>query len=147
MPSFVTQLLEGENGSLEKPRLQVLVVDDFLPIRRVVCSELRNIPELQVVAEASDGLTAVQLAQALQPHLVVIDVDLPRLNGIEAARQILALSPHSKILFLSQESSFDVIQAALATGAKGYVVKMHIGKSLPAAVSAVLRGEIVVMAE
>jgi DNA-binding NarL/FixJ family response regulator len=146
MPSFVTALLEGENASLEKPRQRVLVVDDFLPIRRVVCSELRNIPELEVVAEASDGLTAVQLAQELQPNLVVIDIDLPKLNGIEAARQILALSPHSKILFLSQESSFDVIQTALATGAKGYVVKMHIGKSLLIAVNAVLRGEIAVMA-
>ncbi len=130
---------------METPSLRVLVVDDFLPIRRIVCCELRNIPELQIIAEASDGPEAVQKAKELQPDLVVIDIELPKLNGIEAARQILTLSPHSRILFLSQEASLEIIQEALATGAKGYVVKMHLGRSLLMAVKAVLRGETAVM--
>jgi len=122
------------------------VVDDFLPIRRVICWELQGLPELQVVAEASDGPEAVQLATKLHPDLILLDLDLPKLNGIEVARQILECSPHSKILFVSQETSSAVIQEALDTGAKGYVGKMHIGKSLLIAVQAVLRGETAVMA-
>ena len=132
---------------MEKTSLRVLVVDDFLPIRRVVSNELKNIPELQIIAEASDGPEAVQQAKELQPDLIVIDIELPKLNGIAAAQQILALSPQSKILFLSQETSFEIIQEALATGAKGYVAKMHLGRSLLMAVRAVLRGETAVMLE
>jgi DNA-binding NarL/FixJ family response regulator len=147
MHRFLTAPSKGVNSALEKSSLRVLVVDDFLPIRRVVCGEFRNIPEVQIIAEASDGHEAVQQAIALQPDLVVLDIELPNLSGIEAARQILALSPHSKILFLSQETSFEIIQEALATGAKGYVVKMHLGRSLLTAVRAVLRGETVVMVE
>lgn len=147
MSAYPTALPFGENGSLEKLILRVLVVDDFLPIRRVVCWELRGIPELQVVAEASDGQEAVELAQRLQPDLIIMDIELPKLNGIEAARQIRALSPHSRILFVSQETSSAMIQEALATGAKGYVVKMHITRSLATAVRAVLRGETAFMVE
>ena len=145
MPTFLSALLEGESGSSEKSSLRVLVVDDFQPIRRVICWELRSMPELQIAAEASDGEEAVQQAKELHPDLVVIDIDLPKLNGIEAARQILALSPNSKILFVSQETSLPIIQEALASGAHGYVCKMHIGRSLQAAVKAVLSGETAVM--
>lgn len=145
MPTFLTELLKGEDGSLEKSSLRVLVVDDFLPMRRVVCWELKSIPELQVIAEASDGDEAVQLAQQLQPDLIVLDIELPKTNGIEAARQILELNPNSKILFVSQETSLPIIQKALSTGARGYVAKMHIGRSLQPAVKAILRGETAVM--
>jgi CheY-like chemotaxis protein len=93
---------------------------------------------LQIVGEASDGLEAVQKAEELQPDLIVLDIGLPTLNGIEAARRIRKLSPESKILFVSQESSADVAQEAFSLGALAYVVKAHAGSELLAAVEAVL---------
>ena len=121
--------------------IRVLVVDDFEPFRRVVCSTLQNKLELQTIVEASDGVEAIELAQALQPDLILLDIGLPKLNGIEAARRIRELAPQSKILFVSQESSVDVVQAVFSVGASGYVVKMDAGRELPTAVKAVLRGE------
>ncbi len=120
---------------------RVLVVDDYEPFRRFICSTLGKRPELQIVGEASDGLEAVQKAEELQPDLIVLDIGLPTLNGIEAARRIRKLSPESKIVFLSQESSADVVQEALSLGALGYVVKAHAGSELLAAVEAVLQGK------
>ena len=124
--------------ALEISKVRVLVVDDHEPFRRFICWTLAKKPELQIVAEASDGLEAVQKAEALQPDLIVLDLGLPKLNGIEAARQIRKLSPNSKILFVSQESSSDTAQEALALGALGYVVKTYIGTELLPAVTAVL---------
>jgi len=118
----------------------ILVVDDFEPWRRFVSSLLRTILELQVAGEASDGLEAVQKAVELKPDLILLDIALPTLNGIEAARQIRKLVPESKIIFLSQESSADVVQAALSVGAWGYVVKANAGRELPAAVETVISG-------
>jgi len=120
--------------------VRVLVVDDHEPFRRFVCSTLEKRPELQIVGQASDGLEATQKAEALQPDLIVLDLGLPTLHGIEAARRIRKLSPESKILFMSQESSADVVQEALSLGALGYVVKANAGSELLAAVEAVLQG-------
>jgi DNA-binding NarL/FixJ family response regulator len=117
------------------------VVDDYDPFRQFICSTLRKRPELQIVDEASDGLEAVQKAEELQPDLIVLDIGLPSLNGIEAARRIRKLSPKSKILFVSQESSADMVQEALALGGLGYIVKADAGKELLTAVNAVLRGD------
>ena len=120
--------------------VRVLVVEDYEPFRRFICSTLGKRPELQVICSVSDGLEAVQKAEELQPDLILLDIGLPKLNGIEAARRIRKLSPESKILFLSQESSADVVQEALNLGALGYVVKAHAGSELLAAVEAVRRG-------
>ncbi len=119
---------------------RVLVVEDFEPFRRFIRSTLRERPEFQIVEEATDGLEAVQKAEELQPDLVMLDIGLPSLNGIDAARRIRKLSPKSKILFMSQESSADVVQVALALGALGYVVKAQAGSELLPAVEAVLQG-------
>jgi DNA-binding NarL/FixJ family response regulator len=121
--------------------VRALVVDDFEPFRRFVASVLQELPTVQVICEASDGLEAVQKAEELQPDLIVLDIGLPKLNGLEAARQIRQLSPNSKILFLSQESSADVMQEALGLGAFAYVVKSDAGSKLLTSVNAVLRGE------
>ena len=102
---------------------------------------MQSRPELQVISEVADGLEAIEKAGKLQPELVLLDIGLPKLNGIEAARQIRSLSPDSKILFVSQETSADIVQAALETGASGYVVKAYAGLELMAALDAVLRGE------
>ena len=118
--------------------LRVLVVEDFSPFRQFVCSTLRKLRDLQVVCEVSDGLEAVQKAEELKPDLILFDIGLPTLNGIEAARRIRELAPESKIIFLSQESSADIVQQALSLGALGYVVKTRAASELPAAVEAVV---------
>jgi DNA-binding NarL/FixJ family response regulator len=122
-------------------QVRILVVDDFEPWRRFVLSTLKKRPELQVIFEASDGLEAVQKAEELRPDLILLDIGLPRLNGIEAARRIRKAAPDSKILFVSQESSADVAQEALRSGAWGYVIKAHAGSELLSAVEAVIRGQ------
>jgi DNA-binding NarL/FixJ family response regulator len=116
------------------------VVENYEPFRRFICSTLRKRPEVEIVEEIADGLEAVQKAEELRPDLIVLDIGLPSLNGIAAARRIRRLSPESKILFISQESSVDVVQEALALGALGYVVKAHAGSELLAAVEAALEG-------
>jgi DNA-binding NarL/FixJ family response regulator len=116
-------------------------VEDFEPFRRFIASTLQERPELHILCEVSDGLEAVQKAQELQPDLIVLDIGLPTVTGIEAARRIRKLSPESKILFLSQESSADVVQEALGLGGLGYVVKAHAGSELLPAVEAVLQGK------
>jgi DNA-binding NarL/FixJ family response regulator len=118
--------------------VRILVVEDFLPFRRFICSILEKKKDLQVVCEVSDGLEAVQKAEELRPDLVLLDIGLPTLNGIEAARRIRKLSPESKIIFLSQESSDDVVQEALGLGAQGYVIKTRAARDLLAAVDAVI---------
>jgi len=121
--------------------VRVLVVDDYEPWRRFFCSTLRKRPELQVIGEASDGLDAVHRAQELQPDLILLDIGLPRLSGIEAARRIREVSPKSKILFASDDRSPYVAKEVLSTGAVGYVVKMDAVRELLLAVETVLRGE------
>jgi len=104
-------------------------------------SLLQARPEWRVIAEALDGSEAVQKAQELKPDLMLLDISLPKLTGIEAARQIRQLSPSSKIVFLSQNSDLDVVRAALGTGARGYVRKTDAQRELPPAADAVLRGK------
>ena len=122
-------------------RVRVLVVEDFTPYRQFICSTLASMGSLQIIAEVSDGVEAVQEAVKLQPDLILLDIGLPSLNGIEAARQIRKLAPESKIIFLTQESSADVVQEALNLGARGYVVKMKAASELLTTVEAVLLGK------
>jgi len=122
------------------PSRRVLVVEDSEPFRLYICSTLRKIPEFQIVGEVEDGLEAVEKAQELQPDLIILDIGLPSLNGIDAARRIRKLSPRSKILILSNESSADLVREALAVGALGYVVKTRAGSELLDAIEAVLQG-------
>ena len=112
---------------MEPTTLRVLVVDDFERFRRFVCSTLGKRRDLQVIGEASDGLEAVRKAEELKPDLIVLDIGLPTLNGIEVARRIRKSCPKCKILFMSQASSVDVAQEAFSLGAMGYVVKHMLG--------------------
>jgi DNA-binding NarL/FixJ family response regulator len=130
-------LAGNRSGSL----IPVLVVEDNEPFRRFVWATLSAKPELKIISEVSDGLDAVQKALELQPALIVLDIGLPGLNGIEAARRIRKLSPKSTILFLSQESSPEIVQEALCLGALGFVNKAHAARDLLIAVEAVLRNE------
>ena len=119
--------------------MRVLVVEDFAPFRKLICSILGKEPGLQIIAEVSDGLEAIRQAEELQPELI-LDIELPMLNGIAAARQIRKSVPDSKIIFVSQKSSPDVVQEALNLGARGDVVKTRVAIDLLAAVEAVLEG-------
>jgi DNA-binding NarL/FixJ family response regulator len=119
---------------------RVLVVEDFAPFLQVVRSTLAERPDVEVIGEVADGLEGVRKAELLEPDLVLLDIGLPKLNGIEAARQIRKLAPESKIVFLSQESSGEVVQEAFNMGAWGYVVKTRTATDLLAAVDAVLEG-------
>jgi DNA-binding NarL/FixJ family response regulator len=117
---------------------RILVIEDFDPFRRFVRSTLGQRPDLQIVGEASDGLEAVQKAEELKPDFVLLDIGLPCLNGIEVARRIRKLAPETKIIFLSQESSAEVVQEALGLGASAFIVKTRAGSELLAAVEAVI---------
>lgn len=117
--------------------VRVLVVDDYAPWRRFVCSAFQKRLDLEIVGEVADGLEAVQKVSELNPDVILLDIGLPTLNGIEAARRLRRVSPNSKILFVSQESSADVVQEALSTGACGYVVKSK-ASDLLTAINAVL---------
>jgi len=117
------------------------VVDDYKDWRNQVRSLLQARPELQVIYEALDGSEAVQKAEELKPDLILLDIGLPKMNGIEAARQIRQLSPISKIIFLSQDNSLDVVRVALSTGAHGYVYKARAQSDLLPAIDAALRGK------
>jgi DNA-binding NarL/FixJ family response regulator len=136
----VTSGFRSEGAYLATSSVRVLVVDDYEPFRRFFCATLRKKADLQVVGEASDGLEAVRKAEELQPDLIVLDLGLPRLNGIEAARQIHKLSPKSKIICVTLESSADVVQEAFSLGAQGYVIKTRAGSELLAAVEAARQG-------
>jgi DNA-binding NarL/FixJ family response regulator len=126
---------------LEAPKIRVLVVDDYTPWCRFVCAKLEKRPEFQVVGEVSDGLEAVRKAQELQPELILLDIGLPSLSGIEAARRIREVSPTSKILFVSEYRSWDIAQEALRAGSGGYVVKSNATTELLPAAEAVLQGK------
>jgi len=119
--------------------IRVLIADDFKDWRRLVRLLFQARPEWQVIAEASDGPEAIQKAKELKPDLIVLDIGLPKLSGIEAAKRICQVSPSSKIVFLSQNHDLDVVRAALGTGALGYVLKTDARRELLPAVDAVLR--------
>lgn len=123
------------------PIIRVFVVEDFEPFRKFLLSTLQKQPQFQIILEAEDGLRAVQKAEELQPDLILLDIGLPALNGIEAARRVRMASAKSKIVFVSQESSTDMVREAFDVGARGYVIKTDAGSELLIAVNAVLRGE------
>lgn len=121
--------------------IQILLVDDYKAWRHEIRSLLRARPEWRVISEVSNGLEAVQKTEELKPDLILLDIGLPELNGIEAARRMRRVSSSSKIIFVSQENSPEVVQEALSTGAQGYVYKARAQSELLSAIDAVLRGE------
>jgi len=115
--------------------VRVLVVEDFAAFRQFICLTLGNSPVFRVIGEASDGLEAIQMQVELRPDLILLDIGLPSLNGIEVARQMRSLVP------VTQESSADVVQEAFSIGAQGYVTKNMLLADLFAAVETVLSGK------
>jgi DNA-binding NarL/FixJ family response regulator len=128
-------------AGIQDSLVRVLLVDDNEPFKRLVCAMLQARAKFNVIGEASDGCQAVQKAEELQPDLILLDIGLPTLNGIEAAHKISRLAPQATILFVSQDNDKDVVAAALSNGAKGFVLKHDLNRELLPAVEAVLRGE------
>ena len=121
--------------------VRVLVVEDDDAWREFVVSAVQQGPGVQVVSEIADGAQALRTVARLRPDLVMLDIGLPGLNGIEVARRIQRLYPESRILFVSQETSEDVVEEALSTGALGYLLKADAGSELLAGVNSVLLGK------
>ncbi len=121
--------------------VRILVVDDFEPWRRCLGSFLQHRPAWQIICEASDGLEAVEKSRELQPDIVLLDVGLPTLNGIEAAKQIREVSPRSRVVFLSENTCPEVVREALRVGGCGYVVKTDAGGDLVAALDAAIANQ------
>ena len=119
---------------------RAIVVDDYAKWRRLVASTLRAHPKLQIIAEAEDGPEALLKAQELQPDLILLDIGLPTLNGIEVARRLRNGSPTPKILFVSETTSLDVAEEALKMG-DGFVIKSEAARDLVPAVKSVLEGQ------
>ncbi len=137
--AWVNVCLKGAFCNLSTVR--IFIVDDFEPWRRAVRSILQREKDLEVICEGSDGLEAVQKSAELHPDLVLLDIGLPNLNGLEAARQIRKVSAASRILFLTSYDSPDLVQEALRIGALGYVIKTDAASDLLRAVRAVMRNQ------
>ena len=130
--------LDLSNQPWVKPRIRVIIADDDTGIRRGLLRLLETHPEFQVVAVASNGQEAVELARTLSPDVIVMDIKMPLLDGIEAGRQVLAFRPGIKLLMMSSEEA-SLIRKALDIGARGYVAKVSL-VNVPAAIQTVVSG-------
>ncbi|MCP3902029.1 MAG: response regulator transcription factor [Planctomycetes bacterium] len=127
--------------SAGQPRItHVLLADDHVPYRQRLRAFLDEVPDFEVVAEAGDGRTAIRLTRELNPDVVVMDVAMPELGGIEATRQIIEAYPAVKVLALSMHSERKFVESMLAAGASGYVLKENALDALAGAIRTVLGG-------
>ena len=116
---------------------RILIADDHEVVRRGIRAMLEGHPGWQVIGEAKDGREAVERVRELKPDLVLLDIGMPNLNGIEAARQILANCPVTNILMLTMHHSQQIVREVLGVGARGFLLKSDAGRDLVAAVEAV----------
>lgn len=123
------------------PTCRILVVEDYEPFRRVIRSILKEHGEFVIISETSDGLEAIRRAEQFQPDVVLLDIGLPVLNGIEAAKGISSVAPQTKILFVSQESSPEIIRETFRAGGRAYVHKARVAGDLVLAIKVVLSGK------
>lgn len=123
------------------PRTSVLLVDDQVLYREAMHGLIDRWPEFEVVGEASDGLEAIEMAEALRPDLVLMDVRMPKMDGISAARRIHALLPTTMIVMLTVESDDELVFDALQTGIRGYLLKDTPARKLRDRLHSVMQGE------
>jgi DNA-binding NarL/FixJ family response regulator len=120
--------------------VRILIADDHELFRRGVAAELTQVPGWIVAAEAVNGRDAVAMAEELKPDIVVLDLTMPELNGLEAARRIISAEPSARILILTAHESEQLVREVLSAGARGYVLKSDAGRILVAALQALLDG-------
>ena len=116
----------------------IVVADDYFEWRGKVREMLRQHPDWKVIGDAADGLEAVERAAQLQPDIIILDIGLPHMNEIEAARLIRQKCPQTKIVFLSQQTGGEIIEAALTAGGAAFVLKSSASRDLPIAMVSVL---------
>lgn len=119
---------------------RILIADDHEIVRKGIAAQISQCPDWRVIAEATNGRDAVELALSLEPDLIVLDFSMPELNGLAAARRILEALPEARILILTVHESEQVVREVLAAGARGYVLKSDAGRTLLAALEALLEG-------
>ena len=120
--------------------VRILIADDHELFRRGLAAELTQVPGWVVAGEAANGRDAVELAAALKPDIVVLDLTMPELNGLEAARKIISANPAARVLILTAHESEQLVREVLSAGAQGYVLKSDAGRILIAALQALLDG-------
>jgi len=119
----------------------VLIADDHAPLREGLRALLQSVPDLEVVGEAATGDEAIALAASLQPDVILMDIKMPEVNGIEATRRILHISPHISILVVTMFEDDDSVFAALRAGARGYLLKGALKAEILRAIRGVSSGE------
>src|SRR5881227_4329438 len=119
--------------------LRIFVADDHEVVRKGLMSLLHAQPEWKICGEAGDGRVAVEKAQRLKPDVIILDIGMPSLNGLEAARQILKTNPEAKVLILTLHDSDQVVREVLNAGARGFLLKSDAARDLVAAVEALRR--------
>jgi DNA-binding NarL/FixJ family response regulator len=122
-------------------KLRILVADDHGVVRKGICLQLQQYEQFQVVGEAGDGREAVQMAEALKPDVIVMDIAMPNLNGIDATEQIVKNSPQVGVILLSMHSDDSYLSRALNAGARGYLVKETADADLSRAVEVAAQGK------
>jgi len=131
---------EMDKGIEPKTIIRVLLVDDHEVARRGIRSVLAGNPGLEVVGESADGEEAIKKASELRPDIILLDISLPGISGIDAARSVHKISPETRVIFVSQHDSVRIAKDAMSFGASGYVVKSDAGRDLLAAIDAVQQG-------
>ena len=124
---------------MESSPVRILVVDDYEPWRVFICTTLQARANVRL-HEATDGLEAIHKAQELRPDLILLDISLPNVNGLHAARLIREGLSHQKVLFVTEDRSLDIAEEALDAGASGFLVKSDAARQLMSAVDSVLEG-------
>ena len=131
----------GKKEPVDLSAVRVLAVDDSVVWRGFVIAHLVD-KSVQVVGSADDGLTAIQKARLLRPDIIIMDIWMPRLNGLAATREIRRVVPASRVLIVSNETDPAIVHAAFSAGACGYVLKSQTAVDLVEAVRAIVRGEV-----
>jgi two-component system, NarL family, response regulator NreC len=122
-------------------RIRILLADDHAVVRQGFKMILSAQPEMEIVGEAGNGREAIELAESLKPDIVVMDVAMPELNGIEATRRLSTSSPHARVIALSMHKDNVYVREILRAGARGYLLKDSVAADVVSAIRAVARGE------